>query len=518
MSAEELDLQVDSHSAPQINKTPERLAAEHMYRNFYPPLARGMRVLDRSVFKKSVPMTAAKILDLRMMGEIRKNCKSDWFNPPFQVKLQRMIEDEQGRKSLLLKPDAKKDDLSTVSEAMRGYIEKKVLELTDYTLELDYDAWNYAEIIAAILPEELSDELPQGFTRTGHIAHLNLREQYQPYKKIIGEILLDKNRAHIRTVISKLDMVGVASKFRTFPMEVLAGDEDTQVEVHELDCTYSFDFRDVYWNSRLEHEHRRIVDKCQPGEAVCDVMAGVGPFAMPLGKKRVITWANDLNPESYKALLGNIQTNKVQPFVFASNDDGALHIRQSVRKLYKLAHSPSNRIAIPLSAKAAKQARRAEIVAWEGQKPAPEPTPVPGYIPVPETFSHFIMNLPDSAITFLGAFIGSHYKMEHLFTPHTQAELPFVHVYCFQRPVDDEQDLKDIAERCSKYLQFNLDPSAIDLHYVRLVAPNKRMYCASFRLPKEVAFADPASVIQESDFTPEQREELERLIRWEIIQ
>lgn len=94
-------------------------------------------------------------------------------------------------------------------------------------------------------------------------------------------------------------------------MEILAGDDDTLCEQHELDCVYKFDFKDVYWNSRLENEHRRIVNKCKQGEAVCDVMAGVGPFAMPLGKKKVITWANDLNPESYKSLLGNIKLNKV---------------------------------------------------------------------------------------------------------------------------------------------------------------------------------------------------------------
>lgn len=37
-------------------------------------------------------------------------------------------------------------DLSTVSEAMRRYIEKKALELTDYTLEMDYDTWGYSKV------------------------------------------------------------------------------------------------------------------------------------------------------------------------------------------------------------------------------------------------------------------------------------------------------------------------------------------------------------------------------------
>jgi tRNA (guanine37-N1)-methyltransferase len=50
------------------------------------------------------------------------------------------------------------------------------------------------------------------------------------------------------------------------------------------------------------------------GEVVCDVFAGVGPFAVPAGKRKVFVLANDLNPYSYSSLLGNIKTNKVPLF------------------------------------------------------------------------------------------------------------------------------------------------------------------------------------------------------------
>ena len=43
------------------------------------------------------------------------------------------------------------------------------------------------DIASAVLPElGVHDEIPSGFTLVGHVAHLNLREHYHPYKHIIG--------------------------------------------------------------------------------------------------------------------------------------------------------------------------------------------------------------------------------------------------------------------------------------------------------------------------------------------
>jgi len=84
------------------------------------------------------------------------------------------------------------------------------------------------------------------------------------------------------------------------------------VEVIEGGCLFKFNFAKVYWNSRLETEHKRLVDLFQPGEVVCDVMAGIGPFALPAGKKGVFVFANDLNPEGYTYMKKGITQNKVR--------------------------------------------------------------------------------------------------------------------------------------------------------------------------------------------------------------
>jgi tRNA (guanine37-N1)-methyltransferase len=181
----------------------------------------------------------------------------------------------------------------------------------------------------AILPEDSQDEIPVGFSIVGHVAHLNLRAQYLPYKHLIASVLLDKNPS-VRTVINKLESIDSSHAlpspsshpssplldthaiYRTFAYEVLAGPDDMNVEIREGDCVFKFDYSKVYWNSRLNTEHKRLVDMFKPGEVVVDVMAGVGPFAVPAGRKGVWVWANDLNPYSFGALREAVVRNKVR--------------------------------------------------------------------------------------------------------------------------------------------------------------------------------------------------------------
>ncbi len=116
-------------------------------------------------------------------------------------------------------------------------------------------------------------------------------------------------------------------------------------------------------------------------------------------------------------------------------------------------------------------------------------------VPIPATISHFVMNLPASAITFLPHFRGLYAGHEELFAPHTGTKLPMVHVHCFAPSADDEGPTLEICERVSAELGVKFlpgDPEEVGkaaVHNVRHVAPNTDMLCASFRIPPEVAFA-----------------------------
>lgn len=101
------------------------------------------------------------------------------------------------------------------------------------------------------------------------------------------------------------------------------------------------------------------------------------------------------------------------------------------------------------------------------------------------------MNLPASAITFLPAFIGLYWGQEQLFTPAADNRLPLIHVHCFSTKSDDSKaEGKKICAEISGQLKYKIDVGdhEMRIHRVRDVAPNKVMFCASFRLPADVAF------------------------------
>ncbi|KAF4309805.1 putative tRNA methyltransferase trm5 protein [Botryosphaeria dothidea] len=468
---------------------------------FRPPVNRAMRVLDRSFFQKTFPISAARVANNKDISLVRKALEKS-KDVLAARRLQSVQPDPlpelaaKGRKCVLLRPDIKPDDPSTWSSTLAELHSKETASIVPYHLHLDYDYWTYDDIMSAVVPEDnQEDAYPKRFSQVGHILHLNLRDSHQPYKQLIAEVLKDKSH-NIETVISKIDNVGDESEFRTFSYEVLIGSPDLNVELNEEGCAFRFDYSKVYWNSRLQAEHRRMVQAFKEGEAVCDVMAGVGPFAVPAGKKRIFTWANDLNPDSYACMADAIKRNKVDRFVRAFNADGHAFIRDATADLFRSSHS--------VTVKAAAGGSRRKV---DGEKPpaAVDPKSLERVLTQPRIFSHYVMNLPANAIDFLPSFIGLFARPpvsealgvadpSTLFTPHTDVQLPMVHVYCFGTKSDDnvEQEI-DICQRISEKLDFKITREMLEgeIYDVRDVAPNKRMFCASFRLPAEVAFRKP---------------------------
>lgn len=412
---------------------------------------------------------------------------------------------------------------TTMHHELKSLLEEEPqsFRLGSHTIVLTYQDWTAEEILGRLLLPEGVREVPSAFEAVGHLAHVNLRDELLPYKYLVGKVLLDKNSPRIRTVVNKLGSID--TKYRTFGMEVIAGNEDggeswSDVLVKEEGCEYRLDFRKVYWNSRLGGEHRRLVkligkdasvraqdqdgggdtssDKgvCETPKTsliVADLMAGIGPFAIPLTartkassasknedrsdtKKKnknkkahanskipplpIEVYANDLNPSSYEYLVINAERNRCD---FITNEDSVDSSgRDSKHKL----------CAFNMDARAFCHRLQDK-----------------GIFP-----DHCIMNLPKTALEFLDAFRGYPRATSENGTSSNKNKdsnrLPRIHVHCFA-PKDTQAAKQEIWKRAETSLGCSLDENddRVVIYPVRDVSPNKNMYCLSFTLPMGVS-------------------------------
>lgn len=290
--------------------------------------------------------------------------------------------DKPSKRMLLLDPALEAGGIDGLPELLCKFALQSKAILTSHEIILDYEYWSTDQILRAIIPTEL--EVPSSFSSIGHIAHLNLRKDYEPYKYLIGQVLLDKNKA-IKTVVNKTDSID--HTFRFFSMELLAGEDNTVASLREGQCSFTFDFAKVYWNSRLQTEHDRVVSMFKPGQLICDVFAGVGPFALPAARVReCVVFANDLNPMSHEYLTKNVLSNKVSHRVACFNMDGREFIEESMAIVKEEKYWKGFKDGLHFSL------RRTDKKA----------------IPVSDTvqraikFDHYLMNLPATATDFLG--------------------------------------------------------------------------------------------------------------------
>ncbi|XP_038114805.1 tRNA (guanine(37)-N1)-methyltransferase isoform X1 [Culex quinquefasciatus] len=406
----------------------------HYFRNMdcpdlRPPAAvRGMTVLEREAFNKQ-----AKVPYLKVPGELNFNTVCMAVKK-LLLKMERYKPVRTEEAKIILHPagvnswdDLKELKLDGLDSDCLGWEE----------IQIGFDNWRYDEIFRAVLPED--KEGLSSFSKVGHVIHLNLKDHLMPYKALIGEVIKDKI-ATCRTVVNKLDTID--NTYRNFAMELLAGEEDYQVSVKENGTVYEFDFSKVYWNPRLSTEHEKVAKMLRKEDVLLDIYAGVGPFSIPVAKKGCSVLANDLNPESYKALVHNCKKNKVEGRVKCFNRNGIDFIREEVKTFI------------------------VEINKKDDFK---------GTI-------NITMNLPALAVEHLEHFVGL-LSNETVTIVH----FPLVHVYCFAKGVEDK---KDIARQMVKdNMGIELGENLKEIAFVRNVSPNKDMMRVSFYLTNEILFS-----------------------------
>ncbi|KAK9134367.1 hypothetical protein Syun_013697 [Stephania yunnanensis] len=431
-------------------------------------------------------------------------------------------------------------DLSEIPEQTRDALNKLCnIVVIPYSLTLGYSYWGADHVLKQILPSGV--EVPSSFetivnvvqcsfssfhtTIYGHVAHLNISEELLPYKDVIAKVIYDKNQPRIKTIVNKVGTI--TNEFRVPKFEILAGKDDMITEVKQYGAKFKLDYGLVYWNSRLEHEHIRLVSQFGVGDIICDMFAGIGPFAIPAAQKGCTVYANDLNPDSVRYLKINVDINKVEDRVHAYNLDARAFVSvlmtppvtgtklEDVVPISKVQEycSPVNSEALSnngMSTAAVQEkpsngfddkgatenscsvAAKRPSESCDEEYKSVEGTGVAGtsrgkrsvnkrirgcnsFNTKPwEHVDHIIMNLPASAIQFLDAFRGVVQRK------YWKGLLPWIHCYCFMRSTETAESLISVAE--TALIAKIHDPV---FHRVRDVAPNKAMFCLSFRLPEE---------------------------------
>jgi tRNA (guanine37-N1)-methyltransferase len=188
------------------------------------------------------------------------------------------------------------------------------------------------------------------------------------------------------------------------------------------------------------------------------VFAGVGPFAVPAARKGCAVLANDLNPNSAKFLLKNVQDNrviilvssmwsythndlKVSDLVRVTCEDGRDFIRTIVSRVFDEPF-PACSGPKPSKQQEEKERKRLQKLAAEGQS-IPNATPA-GTQSLRKRITHFVMNLPDTAIQFLDAFRGILIDDQRNLRETYHDEMPMIHCHCFTRELELEAAEQDI--------------------------------------------------------------------------
>jgi len=124
------------------------------------------------------------------------------------------------------------------------------------------------------------------------------------------------SRPSVHTVLHAAG--AVLGEYRTRKFEVLAGIPTTRTDVIEYGHRFSVDLSTAYFSARLSSERQRILSGMGDNEAVLDMFAGVGPFAITLAARAAFVVASDINPEAILLMLTNLarsRTKNILPFL-----------------------------------------------------------------------------------------------------------------------------------------------------------------------------------------------------------
>ena len=400
---------------------------------------------------KKILLVKALLVPVSLMKTLTSQYKEFFFNMPKHPAILKELLPNNCKK-VLLNLDLSKSASESWPEKLSSFISTNEIKIQDHEILLGYEDYTFTETLQEILPKDVT--IPSGFEIVGTLAHLNLQKAQLSHKKLIAEVLLDKNPS-IKTVVNKTE--ALSNVFRTPELEILAGVNNLETEVKEGKCFFKLAYDKVYWNSTLQAERDRMLTFFKENEVILDLFCGVGPLSVRAAKKGCFVIANDLNPYCYKYLKENVDINHVSSKIICANLDAR-------ECFYKFVSKEKNEI---------------------NEKG--------------KYFDHVYMNLPGDAIQFLDVFFGFLKKCDELWL---EKKMPLIHVYSFSD--GDEVKSRDLLGKRIKCILPNFEyQDMIHFHTIKDVSMNKKMFGITFRLNKD----DALGIVANKDKEEKKEEE-----------
>ena len=164
------------------------------------------------------------------------------------------------------------------------------------------------ERLKGIIPEDDLARLSNRFHVVGDIAIVSVPPEMEIYKMDIAKTIVSGHR-NIRTVLNKVSKLEGDRRVADF--EILAGNETVTIH-REFGFCYRLDLREVFFNSHLGYERRRVAQKVRQGKRVLVPFCGVGPYVVPVAAAGARVLAIESNSEACKWLAENASLNRVE--------------------------------------------------------------------------------------------------------------------------------------------------------------------------------------------------------------
>ena len=214
----------------------------------------------------------------------------------------------------LMKKKLMRMDYRIKAEANYGYIPVKDdvegYEIVDIELEeLNTHPHNFSELLEGELTDEEIEDLKTSFDTIGDIIILEIPDNLESKKNIIGKATLDFTKR--KAIYMKKSAVHGTIRIRD--LELIAGKDDPVTIHKDHGARLKLNVKEVYFSPRLATERKRVSDSVSDGENILDMFCGIGPFPIVIARNNDVNITGvDINENAIKYFEENIRLNKLK--------------------------------------------------------------------------------------------------------------------------------------------------------------------------------------------------------------